>query len=381
MKFTQWTVLAVVGLLAGANLASSQPTRPVSDAPPKHNPALLKLEPNQWVKIHEPRDGDLAFRRQPHGGSCFDSKRGRLILFGSDSHGRDFTNSPLFFDPFELQWSRAYENDGRETYAVNAEGLAVAGKQGEHPWAMHSFGSVMHDPSRDEMLVPIFDDHLGPGRFTDVFQELWPKIKRKPTWVYRLGKGEWTTLPGDGVNCFPYCAAFDSERNVAVAVRPEGIHELAGEPREWKRVTKQGFFGWHTNCAYDSKHRAVVVFGSNENRNDIAAYFPKSGEYQLMPTRGERPPKDQHNPMEFHPDLGQTVVLVDHIDGDRKQTETWLYDLAKDAWIQVKTATLPFACGMNYNMRFDPVHRIMLLVTGGDGTPTRAWALRLAASP
>jgi hypothetical protein len=244
------------------------------------NPILLKLEPNQWVKIHEAKPGETTFRRQPHGGSCFDSKRGRLVLFGSDSHGRDFTNSPLFFSPVELKWSRAYEDDPKETYQVTEAGLAVAGKKGNHPWATHTFGSVMYDPARDEMLVPIFDDHLVPGRFTDAFKDLWPRIKRKPTWVYQVDKEEWTPLPGDGVNCFPHCAAFDTDRKVAVAVKPDGIHELAGEPHVWKKVTKSGFFGWHTNCAYDSKHKAVVVFGSNENRNDVAAYFVSNGEYK-----------------------------------------------------------------------------------------------------
>jgi hypothetical protein len=341
------------------------------------NPVLVKLAPNQWVKIHEPQPGEMTFRRQPHGGSCFDSKRGRLILFGSDSHGRDFTNSPLFFSTADLKWSRAYENDPLESYRVTDDGLAVAGKQGDHPWAMHTFGAVMYDTSRDEMLVTIFDDHLVPGRFTDAFKDLWPRITRKPTWVFGCENGEWAALPGDGVNCFPYCAAYDSDRRVVVAVRPDGIHELAGTPRTWRKIVDHGFFGWHTNCAYDARHKAVVVFGSNENCNDVAAYFSKTGEYKLMPTPGQRPPKDQHNPMEFHPDLGQTVVLVDRIEGDVKQTETWLYDLGNDAWNQVPAATLPFTCGMNYNLEFDPQHRVLLLVTGGDGAPTRVWAMRL----
>ena len=54
----------------------------------------------------------------------------------------------------------------------------VAGKKGDHPWAVHTFGSVVYAADRDEMIVPIFDDHLVPGRFTDVFKELWPKVKR-----------------------------------------------------------------------------------------------------------------------------------------------------------------------------------------------------------
>ena len=192
-----------------------------------------------------------------------------------------------------------------------------------------------------------------------------------------MEKGEWAALPGDGANCFPYCAAYDTDRRVVVAVRPDGIHELGGEPRAWEHVVKKGHFGWHTNCAYDAKHTAVVVFGSNENRDDVAAYFPRTGEYKLMPTAGTRPPRDQHNPMEFHPDLGKTVLLVRRVEGEKKGTETWLYDLGADSWERVKGAELPFACGMNYNLEFDPLHRVMLLVTGGDGTPTRVWALRL----
>lgn len=338
---------------------------------------LQKLEPNRWHLMHEPRPGETQFRRQPHGGSCYDSRRNRIVLFGSDSHGKDFTNSPLFFSTETLTWSRAYPDDPREAYRVTDDGLAVASKA-EHPWATHTFGCVVYDARRDEVVVPIFDDHLVPGRFTNSFAELWPRIKRRPTWVFDAQSETWKTLPGDGVSCFPYCAAFDADRGVVVAVRPEGIHELSGEPRTWKRVTKNGFFGWHTNCAYDAKHKAVVVFGSNENSNEIAAYFPARGEYLKQPTPGLRPPKDQHNPMEFHPDLGRTVVLIDHIEDERKQTETWIYDLGSDSWKQVESATLKFVCGMNYNLEFDPTHRLLWLVTGGDGTATRVWALKLS---
>ena len=347
----------------------------------ERNPVLAKLAQGRWTRIHEQKPSELSFRRQPHGGSCFDTKRGTLILFGSDSHGRDYANSPLRFSTVDLKWSRDYDDDPREAYAVTDEGLPVAGLKRDHPWATHTFGSVVYDESRDEMTVPIFDDHLVPGRFTDAFAQLWPLIKRKPTWTYSLATAKWSPLPGDGVSCFPYCATYDSDRQVIVAVRPDGIHELAGEPRVWKLATRHGYFGWHTNCAYDRRSRAVVVFGSNENSDEIAAYFPQTGEYRKQPTPGRRPPKDQHNPMEYHPGLEKTVVLVDHADGERKQTETWLYDLQADAWEQIETAVLPFACGMNYNLEYDPHHRVMLLVTGGErGAPTEVWALRLDAN-
>ena len=264
---------------------------------------------NRWVKLHEQKPDDaVTFRRQAHGGSCFDSKRGRLIMFGSDTHGRDWTNSPLVFDVASGQWSRVYPSDDRATYAVTDDGIPVAGDEGEHPWAMHTFGTVMYDPSRDEMIVACAPKHMVPGRFTDSVKELWPKITKLPTWTFSLEKNQWHPLRCKPVDFFPHSAAFDTDRNVGLGYRPDGIYELAGKSRTWKRLTKKVFLGgWHGNCVYDSKNKALVIFGTNTNSNDIEVFYPATSKHQVMPTTGDRPPKDQHNPMAFHPGLGQTV--------------------------------------------------------------------------
>jgi len=336
--------------------------------------------PNRWVKLHERQPTDaVQFRRQAHGGSCFDSKRGRLILFGSNTHGRDWTNSPLNFDVGSRTWSRIYANDDRATYAVSQDGIPIAGPNGMHPWAMHTFGAVLYDPSRDEMVVACAPKHMVPGRFTDSVKDLWPKITKFPTWVFDLKLNQWRPLPCEAVDFFPHSAAYDTDRKVVLGYRSDGIYELAGEPRIWTRQTKKVYLGgWHSNCVYDSKHRALVVFGANTNTNDIEAYFPATKKHQLMPTPGERPPKDQHNPMAFHPRLGETVVIVDRQRSDHQTVaETWLYDLGKDAWSQLRTAMLPFGCGMNYNLEYDSHRNRLLLVTGGNRQATTVWELKI----
>ena len=371
-----------MGLVLWCAGCAVAPVLPALDA--EKSARTLELAPDTWTKVHEQKAGDaVRFLRQAHGGSCFDAKRGCVVLFGSNTHGKDWTNSPLLFDTLACAWTRLYPDDPRATYAVAEDGLPVCGEKGLHPWAMHTFGAVVYDASRDEMLVCCFDEHLAPGRFTEVMKELWPRIKRKPTWSFDLEKKEWRALPGSGVSCFPHCAAYDADRKLILAYKPDGIYELGGEGREWKRVADKGFFGWHTNCAYDAKQKALVVFGSNENSNDVAVYVPATKEHKKMPTPGERPPPDQHNPMEFHPGIGKTVVLVDRVEGDpqakasRRTTETWLYDLGQDAWTQLKTASLPFACGMNYNLEYDPGRNVLWLVTGGNEGPTTVWALRV----
>jgi hypothetical protein len=384
--------MRVTRVLTAGLLCLLLPAPHAFPAEPRLNPKLLELEPNRWHKLHEQQPGlpapasakagdPVRFQRQEHGGSCFDSRRGHLILFGSNSHGRDWTNSPLLFDPATCKWTRLYPDDPKETYAVNNDGLPVAGQKADHPWAMHTFGTVVYDPERDEMIVCCYDAHMVPGRFTDALKDVWGKVKRHPTWTFDLAKHEWRPLPCEAQHFFPYTATYDSDRKVIVGYRPDGIYELAGEPREWKKVAPKGFFGWHTNAAYDSRNKAVVVFGSNENSNDVVVLRPATGEHRKMPTPGQRPPKDQHSPMCFDPQSGRVVVVVDHKleEGPppKAQAETWLYGLAADAWTQLPDATLPFPCGMNYNMAYDPNHRVCLLVTGGYGQPTAVWALRV----
>ena len=106
-----------------------------------------------------------------------------------------------------------------------------------------------------------------------------------------------------------------------------------------------------------------------------------------MPTPGPRPPKDQHTPMCFDPDSARTVVIVDR--GEKgtelknREAEAWLYDLKSDAWTQIPTATLPFGCGMNYNMHYDPRHKVCLLVAedfSKPGWPVTVYALRIDLS-
>lgn len=339
---------------------------------------------NRWVKIHEQTKSDpVRFLRQAHGGSCFDSNRGRLILFGSNTHGQDWENSPLVFDPVALAWSRVYPFDPPQTYAVTSQGIPVAGKGGDHPWAMHTFGAVLYDPARDEMVLACYPAHMVPGRFTNALKDLWPKVRKFPTWTFDLKTSRWQALECEPVHFFPYCAAFDTHRNVVLGHRSDGIYELSGQPRQWKRLTNKVFLGgWHTNASYDAKEKALVVFGHNENRNDVEAFWPASGEHRLMPTPGPRPPKDQHTPMAFVPEIGRTVVIVDRaVESADKSTkavaETWLYDLAADRWTQLPEATLPFGCGMNYNMVYDSQHKCLLLVTGDYGQPTAVWAMRV----
>ena len=382
-----WATI-VTALLASLAAASALATINAPEQKPapayRLNPALLDLPKGRWVKIHQQRVGDaVTFRRQSHGGSAFDSRRGRLVLFGSDTHARDWNNSPLFFDLERLEWRRLYPFDPLSSYAVTAEGLPVAGPEGDHPWAMHTFGAVTYDPAADAIVVASYPAHMVPGRFTSALAHLWRRVQRHPTWVLRLESGQWEPLAGEPVHFFPYATAFDARRGVVVGYRNDGVYELSLAAGRWRKVVEGGLLGWGANAVYDSRNRALVVFGSHEKRNDVVVYEPATDRHRTMPTPGPRPAGANYVPMAYHPDIGRTVAVVDRAleEGIRSRgsmrAETWLYDLVGDAWTRVEEANLPFGVGMNYNLEFDSGHRLLLLVAAPPGELVAVWALGL----
>lgn len=335
--------------------------------------------------IHQQRDGDAVFfPRQAHAGSAFDSRRGQIIVFGSDTHGWDWLNNPFFFDAATLRWSRPYLDDPASSYSANESGVPVAGDDGQHPWAMHTFGAVDYHPEEDVVVVSSYPAHLVPGRFTDAVSGIWRKIRRHPTWVLERSTESWRALKGSAVHFFPYATTYASSTKAIMGYKSDGIFELDMETESWQRLESHGLTEYHNNVVYDRAHDALVVFGSAGQRNDVYVYYLGTRRHVTMPTRGIRPPPDEHNPMAYHGRLERTVVLVDRFKlGQRSRnrskatTETWLYDLKGDQWTQVGSATLPFGCGMNYNLEYDQLHDALYLITSVPGEPTSVWALKL----
>jgi len=377
------------GLSAAATPALATPGRcpRAGDPAPVYalNPALLDLPKGRWIKIHQQRPGDaVTFTRQKHAGSAFDSRRGRLILFGSDTHATgDWTNSPLVFDLQRLEWRRLYGDDDTASYTVTADGIPVAGPAANHPWAMHTFGALAYDAAADALIVASYPRHMTPGRFTDALQRLWPRIRRHPTWVLHLDTGRWQALAGDAVHFFPYAVAFDSRRCIVVGLRNDGIYELSLEAGRWRKMAPGGLLKWGNTAAYDSRNRVLVSVTARQGRASVVLYDPATRRARVMPTPGVRPSRARYLPLAYHPDMGRIVAVVDSPSaggtGGRagRRAETWLYDAAKDTWTKLPRADLPFGVGMNYNLQFDPGHRILLLVADPPGAAVAVWALRL----
>lgn len=333
------------------------------------------LPKNRWVKIHQQDESDsLYFSRQKHGGSAFDSLRGRLILFGSDTHESNWNNSLCFFDMESLRWSVSYQSDLPKTYSIDAEGVPVAGVKANHPWAMHTFGALAYDEIFDRLVVASFPGHLSPNRFGRSLGPLWNEIEHHPTWLYDLSLQQWKPSIVEVIDFFPYSIAYDSYRGVVTGFRPNGIFEWEGARDGWKKVGSNGQNQYHTNSVYDSLNRLFVLYGGSRMTNDVFTYASGEGKSIKMPTLGDRPPAGQSIPLIFNSKLGRTVALID-VEG---YAQTWLYDSAQDSWLRGVAADFPYEIGMNYTMEYDEHRDVIVLVSSPLSEETAVWALRLS---
>lgn len=386
--FQLWQKL-LVGFLAGlivSGLGANPAIGQTASQPYELNPALLELPVGRWVKIHQQRFSDsITFKRQRHGGSAFDSRRGQIVLFGSDTHqNKTWLNSPLFFDLAKLEWRQFYPADPLVSYQVNSDGLPVAGPNGDHPWAMHTFGAVTYDPNADAIVVASYPEHLEPGRFTYFLESLWPQVKRHPTWALNLESGKWKAFPGDRAHFFVHGTTLDAQRGIVLGYRIDGIHELSLTSGKWRHVAENGLLGSGNSVVFDNINDVLIAYGGRGQSDDVVVFEPAAGEHKRMPTPGLRTPGGRYVPMAYHSGLAQTVAVIDRPPekGSGKilptRADTWLYEYGSDTWTLLEGAELPFAVGMNFNLEFDPGHRLLLFVATPNDQPLPAvWALKI----
>ena len=339
--------------------------------------ALNELPVGKWVKIHQQTKHDpVQFDRQIHSGSAWDSRRGRLLVFGSDTHGKNWDNSLYYFELRQLRWSQVSQADPVESYSVNEQGLPIAGSTSIKPWAMHTFDALNYDVKGDALVVASHPGHLKPGHFGDWLKDLWPRVQKHPTWVYSFDSQQWRAAPGKAVHFFPYASAYDTDRELVVGFRPDGVFEFRGA-EGWVKVAKRSVVAWHTQAVYDDKHNAFVLFGTNAYGNGVHVYRAGDAESVEMPTAGLRPPGASSPPLAYNAKKGKVVALVDTtIDGE-EVAQTWLYDVAADEWELAAGASFPFKVGMNYHMQYSQSDDLLVLLAHAAPEPPSVWVLRL----
>lgn len=352
------------------------------------NPKLLELPPNRWVKLHKPFTlWKPDWTRQGHAGMTYDSKRGTLLVFGSDTHGENWDNAIHEFDPVAMRWDTHFPESPKESYRADDKGRAIAGETRLQPWAMHTYSGVTYDPVNDGLVVAARPEHNPIGKQI-------PAVKTHPNWFYSQKYNAWEMLgETQPTPFFGAAAAFDERRGVAVAYR-FGIWELLPTPfgRTWQPVTEGGRGHLHHSLVYDSLRGNFAVFGDYANSNEVWIYTPgarpgEAGKWEQRTPIGDPCPRDQHIPVAFDKHQGVFLLVPDNTPvagalakGQRpppaSSSSTFTYDPDSNRYTRLPDADLP-PLGMNFMMAYDTRHKVFLLVTGSPEEAPTVWALKL----
>ncbi|MBW8459410.1 MAG: hypothetical protein K0M58_13355 [Thiobacillus sp.] len=351
------------------------------------NPRLIALKPNTWSLLAQP--AQASWRRQAHAGIAYDSKRGTLLVFGSNTHGLDWDNEVHEFDPVTGRWETHYPRAPKESYRADAAGRAIAGTGRLLPWAMHTYDNLVYDPALDAIVVSALPEH-------NPIRKKLPEAKIHPTWIYDLRTRQWRIFENNSKpypKLFAAASAYDPDRDVIAAYK-WGMWEIGPEREEWKRVTRESHHQIHYTMDYDTKHKKFVVFGDYYNTNTVWTYAPGAragdkGKWEKKTPQDASCPPGQHFPVAYDSEHGVFLLVVDNIPyaaedkkGRRKRmgrapsSSTFVYDLGQNRCTRLTDADLQ-PLGMNYMMVYDRFHKVFLLVTGDHGKPAAVWALRL----
>lgn len=217
--------LGLCGLAAGGLLWARQdrpsPAAAVAGLTPTSAPIDWSALPrNRWVQLHEL--AGRSWRRQAHAGVAYDSRRGRLVIFGSDTHGTDWDNTVHVYDPATNRWERLGDPAPKETYRADPQGRAVCGPEAPLPWAVHTFDNIAYDPTSDALVVTAVPDH-------NPIRNQVQGVTIHPTWLYRFGERRWEILENGGSRpptFFAGGSAHDARRDTVVAYGKPGVWEL-----------------------------------------------------------------------------------------------------------------------------------------------------------
>lgn len=350
----------------------------------KLNSKLLSLKPNRWTKLHVSYISN--WHRQAHAGIAYDSKRGTLLIFGSNTHKIDWDNSVHEFDPFTLKWTTHYPPAAKETYRADNRGRAISGKDRLLPWAMHTYDNILYDPKLDALVVSALPEH-------NYIKKKIPAAKIHPTWMYNLQTHTWSIFPNSGKpypKSFAGATEYDEARDSIVSYN-RGIWELGPDRDKWIKASG-GRHQIHYSMVYNPKRKNFAVFGNYRSTNAVWIYTPGSkagekGNWVKKEPGGDFCTPDQTFPVAYDRDNNVFLLITRNRRKvlDKKGREKWgkpissstyIYNPDTNKYHRLANADLP-KFRMNYMMVYDRFHKIFLLVTGNPGSVPSVWALKL----
>jgi len=381
-------------LHSGLEAAARVPTWDSFSGAPGKLARLGDLPNRHWIELDSL--GPFTPRRRQHSGAGFDSKRGQLVILGSDTHGFDWDMAVYRFDLQNQEWLRSGAAEPAYTYRVDRLHRRVAGSDRLVPWAMHVYDQLLIDPKQDALWLVSAPLHSSVFIVGPVFDT---------PWTFDLSHGTWHMQPDDGSPpvFFSAVAVYDAARDTLLAsgslqtavatigigeegtLKPGRLWELGPSRQHWKPVGGVSPHGRNVSGVFDKSIGALLIFERRRqflvHRYVTASIAGSDGTWSnRVLTDGNCTHRTEYPavPSVFLGHLGKTLLIPEGSDGRRR---TCLYDANQHSLTDLGI-TPPSTIGMNFTLAYDPVRGIVLLVTGEpfSGHTARVWALRLAST-
>ena len=370
-------------------LASVATDRPLSPSAPDHRQTFAEWPANRWVSLPSTNPGNVGFRTD-HGGAAYDSATGWLLLFGSDTHQRNYDNSVTAFDLRERRWRRLTQRSPRFAMRTDAAGRRISGLARLAPWPMHAYDSLAFDSRSRELLVASGARHsmtAAAGKQSD------------PLWAFDVDKATWRIVEPEGGAPVFFAAGVDIDENTGTLfgyaslasnsplLRPAteydlvrgGVWRLDADRREWSQIDPEAnHFGWF-NLEVEEAAQSLGVYGGSNRSDDVWEHRLQRGSWQKTQTGVAGCGGGFYFPAAYAAAHNATLFLPPK--SNRSGSSTCVRDLSTGLTYKLPDATLPWV-GLNYTMVYAPDLDLFVLVTGSfsRGERQAIKALRLDTS-
>lgn len=371
--YTRFLVAILLTISTLLIVSCDQP--PSSDEQIENLLELLDLPANQWVEYHHMDNGD--WWRKGHAGLAYDSKRGSLLIFGSDTHGDDWDNTIHEFLPIQRRWIQHGTNSAQNSYRVDATGNSVSGIDQIQPWAMHAYDGVEYDPNTDSLFITAEPEHNPIGKTIS-------KHRSNPIWRYKLDTKEWQIIENESKqknHFFAAASAFDKSRKTLM-ICSHGLWALSSDTQKVRKIFNSPNC-LHSTMAYDSRYNDLYIFGAHKPSKQIWKLqrdkLTDEPVKWLQITPAGNPPPFTTTPVAFDQQAGVFLLVVDNPDKGSNSASTFAYHPTENRYFKLPNGSLP-KVGMNFMMTWAEAQKIFFLVTGNWKSGITVWAMRLDLS-
>ena len=345
---------------------------------PDLNPLLLEQKAGTWLRL--PAGPGPAPRIHAHAGGVIDPETSTLYFFGSDNHGEEWNNEVWSFNAVTMRWSQSYPEDPPAAYRYeDGRKTTTTGR----PWAMHTFSMTAWDQVGRRLVVGAWQMHYRPDGLPHVNV---PPGAGESWWQYVPATNTWTSVrpsPDLGLGHLCYVQSlkrvvgFD-EQNAPVTLYDPALRRFERFSASAGRMPA----GYTLKSVYDPRRRRILLVSMDPGPNIWAFDLARKRWSNLQVS--QRPPGNIYGSWDYDQAADVIVSLWPDDPGGAFEnpsgkSRTFLVDLARNAYREVRVDPSPPYTGMSYRVRYDPRHGVTLAVDGGTVWSFKAPAL--AAGP